>query len=184
MMALRAQNAKLRDQIASLVFQQCLADNPPRQAPSEAQQPYSALSASQMLRADSAPSTAQSTASLARAPSASLTQSTLFRAPSGQMTKQLSSAQSTAGASAAQLSQQMTEERKRYGQAVNAKDERIRELDQQLRAFRQAQRAENQAYKSRSGNRPEAAVSLRKAFALCSDATCLGGLVKSTRECM
>lgn len=156
-MALREQNAKLRDQIATLVFQQCLSDNPLRQNPSDAQQPSSpSPGVSQILRADSG----SSNTSHARSPSANLTQSTLFRAPSGasQMITQLgqpSAAQSTAptrGSQQAvtqQLTQQISEERKRYGQAVNAKDDRIRELNDQLRALKQAQQTESTSYKSR-----------------------------------
>ena len=154
-MALRGQNAKLRDQIATLVFQQCLSENPPRQNPSDAQQSSSpSVSASQILRADSGPNSAQS---LARSPSANLAQSTLFRAPSGgsQTLTQLSQLSTAPGGNQARTSQlvstqqQMAEERKRYGLAVSAKDDRIRELDDQLRALKQAQRAESISYKNR-----------------------------------
>ena len=154
-MVLREQNAKLRDQIATLVFQQCLSANPPRQSPSDAQLPSSpSLSASQMMQADSGPNAAQSTATLGRAPSANLAQSTLFRAPSGssQMLAQqagLSQSRLSQLTTAQQLSQQMSDERKKYSQAVSAKDDRIRELDNQLRALKQAQRAESNTYKSR-----------------------------------
>lgn len=158
LMTLRQQNAKLRDQIASLVFQQCLSENPPRPTPSDAQQPLSpSLSSSQLLRADSGPSSAPGgSSSLARAPSANLAQSTLFRAPSGasQMTTQLgqqaaSQTRASQPMSNQQLSQQMAEERRKYGQAVSAKDERIRELDEQLRTLKQNQRAESSSYKER-----------------------------------
>lgn len=157
-MALRQQNAKLRDQIASLVFQQCLSENPPRPTSSDAQQPLSpSLSSSQLLRADSGPSSAPGTSSaLARTPSANLAQSTLFRAPSGasQMPSQLgqqaaSQIRASQPVSTQQLSQQMAEERRKYGQAVSAKDERIRELDEQLRTLKQNQRAESSSYKER-----------------------------------
>ena len=148
--SLREQNAKLRDQIATLVFQQCLSANPPRQNPSDAQQPSSPLSASQMLRADSGPTSAQSAMTLARMPSANLAQSTLFRTPSGasQMLTQQSGVSQLMLPQ--QMSQQMTEERKRYSQAVGAKDDRIKELDDQLKALKQAQRAESKTYKNRS----------------------------------
>lgn len=149
-MSLREQNAKLRDQIATLVFQQCLSANPPRQNPSEAQQPSSPLSASQILRADSGPTSAQSTTALARMPSANLAQSTLFRTPSG--ASQMLTHQSGASQlmSLQQMSQQIGEERKRYSQAVSVKDDRIKELDDQLKALKQVQRAESKTYKNRS----------------------------------
>ena len=149
-MSLREQNAKLRDQIATLVFQQCLSANPPRQNPSEAQQPSSPVSASQVLRADSGPASAQSTMALARMPSANLAQSTLFRTPSG--ASQMLTHQSGVSQlmSLQQMSQQIGEERKRYSQAVSVKDDRIKELDDQLKALKQAQRAESKTYKSRS----------------------------------
>lgn len=151
LMSLRQQNVKLRDHIATLVFQQCLSANPPRQNPSDAQQPSSSsLSSSQILRADSAPSSAQSIMALARMPSANLAQSTLFRAPSG-ASQMLT--QQTGGAlqlmSTQQMSQQVSEERKRYGEAVSAKDDRIKELDAQLKALKQAQQADNKTYKNR-----------------------------------
>ncbi len=158
-MVLRAQNAKLRDQIATLVFQQCLSENPFRQIPSDAQQPLSpSLSASHFLRADSGPGSAPGTSSssLARNPSANLAQSTLFRAPSGasQMMSQLgqqgvSQTRASQAVSTQQLSQQMAEERKKYGQAVGAKDDRIRELDEQLKTLKQTQQAESSSYKNR-----------------------------------
>ena len=153
-MSLREQNAKLRDQIATLVFQQCLSANPSRHGISDAQQPSSpSLSASQMMRADSGPGLAQSAAALAQAPSANLAQS-LFRVPSGgvsqHLTHQAGPSQSSQLWSPQQLSQQMTEERKRYSQAVSAKDERIKVLDEQLQALQQAQRAESNTYKTRS----------------------------------
>ncbi len=158
-MVLRAQNAKLRDQIATLVFQQCLSENPFRQIPSDAQQPLSpSLSASHFLRADSGPGSAPGTSSssLARNPSANLAQSTLFRAPSGasQMMSQLgqqgvSQTRASQAVSTQQLSQQMAEERRKYGQAVGAKDDRIRELDEQLKTLKQTQQAESSSYKNR-----------------------------------
>lgn len=49
-----------------------------------------------------------------------------------------------------QMSQQMSEERKRYGGAVSAKDDRIKELDDQLKALKQAQQADSKTYKNRS----------------------------------
>lgn len=161
-MFLREQNAKLRDQIATLVFQQCLSANPPRQTPSLAQQPSSpSLSSSQILRAESAPTSAQSTAALARMPSANLAQSTLFRAPSG-ASQMLS--QQGGGASqpmlTQQMSQQMSEERKRYGEAVGAKDDRIKELDDQLKALKQAQQVDSKTYKNRSA--PDLAKACKK----------------------
>lgn len=149
-MSLREQNTKLRDQLATLVFQQCLSANPPRQKASEAEQPASPLSASQILRADSGPTPAQSTLALARMPSANLAQSTLFRSPSG--ASQLLTQHS--GISQPQEVSHMTEERKRYSQAVSAKDDRIKELDDQLRAVKQAQRAESKTYKNRSAAGP------------------------------
>lgn len=150
-MTLREQNAKLRDQLATLVFQQCLSANPPRHKASEAEQPASPLSASQILRADSGPTSAQSTLALARMPSANLAQSTLFRIPSG--ASQLLTQHS--GISQPQeMSQQVSEERKRYSQAVSAKDDRIKELDDQLRALKQGQRAESKTYKNRSAAVP------------------------------
>ena len=159
LMHLRAQNAKLRDQIATLVFQQCLSENPSRQIPSDAQQPLSpSLSASHFLRADSGPGLAPGTSSssLARTPYANLAQSTLFRAPSGasQMMSQLaqpgvSQTRASQAVSTQQLSQQMAEERRKYGQAVGAKDDRIRELDEQLKTLKQTQQAESSSYKNR-----------------------------------
>jgi hypothetical protein len=158
-MLLRAQNAKLRDQIATLVFQQCLSETPPRQIPSDAQQPLSpSLSSSHFLRADSGPGSAPGTSSssLARNPSDNLAQSTLFRAPSGasQMMSQLgqqgvSQIRASQAVSIQQLSQQMAEERKKYGLAVGAKDDRIRELDEQLKTLKQTQQAESSSYKNR-----------------------------------
>ena len=150
MMSLREQNAKLRDQIATLVFQQCLSANPPRQNPSDAQQPSSPLSASHILRADSGHASAQSTMALARMPSANLAQSTLLKAPSG--ASQMLTHQSGVSQlmSPQQMSQQMSEERKRCSQAVSVKDDRIKELDDQLKALKQAQRAESKTYKNRS----------------------------------
>lgn len=170
-MFLREQNAKLRDQIATLVFQQCLSANPPRQSPSDVQLPSSpSLSASQMMRADSGPSSAQSTAAMGRAPSANLAQSTLFQTPSGpsqMLTQQggLSQSRVSQLISPQQLSQQMSEERKRYSQAVSAKDDRIRELDDQLRVLKQAQRAESNTYNSRSA--PCLSLAQHSTFARC-----------------
>lgn len=150
-MSLREQNAKLRDQIATLVFQQCLSANPPRQNPSDAQQPSSPpLSMTHILRADSAPTSAQSTTALARLPSANLAQSTLFRAPSAgsqMLTQQGGSSQLMPPQ---QMSQQMSDERRKYSQAVSAKDDRIKELDDQLKALKQARRAESKTYTNRS----------------------------------
>ncbi len=48
-----------------------------------------------------------------------------------------------------QLSQQMAEERKKYGLAVGAKDDRISELDEQLKTLKQTQQAESSSYKNR-----------------------------------
>ena len=48
-----------------------------------------------------------------------------------------------------QSSQQMAEERRKYGQAVGAKDDRIRELDEQLKTLKQTQQAESSSYKNR-----------------------------------
>lgn len=159
LMLLRAQNAKLRDQIATLVFQQCLSENPSRQIPSDAQQPSSlSLSSSHFLRADSGPGSAPGTSSssLARNPSGTLLQSTLFRAPSGasQMMSQpgqqgVSQPRASQAVSSQQPSQQMAEERRKYGQAVGAKDDRIRELDEQLKTLKQTQQAESSSYKNR-----------------------------------
>ncbi|KAA6421485.1 MAG: hypothetical protein FRX49_08429 [Trebouxia sp. A1-2] len=162
LMLLRAQNAKLRDQIATLVFQQCLSENPSRQIASDAQQPLSpSLSSSHFLRADSGPGSAPGTSSssLARNPSGTLAQSTLFRAPSGasQLMSQLGQqgviqTRASQAVSAQQLSQQMAEERRKYGQAVGAKDDRIRELDEQLKTLKQTQQAEGNSYKNRIRN--------------------------------
>ena len=48
-----------------------------------------------------------------------------------------------------QPSQQMAEERRKCGQAVGAKDDRIRELDEQLKTLKQTQQAETSSYKNR-----------------------------------
>ena len=61
----------------------------------------------------------------------------------------VSQARASQAVSTQQLSQQMAEERKKYGQAVGAKDDRIRELDEQLKTLKQAQQAESSSYKNR-----------------------------------
>lgn len=149
-LTLRQQNAKLRDEFATLVFQQCLVDNPPRQPlPAPWQPPPST---SQLLRQDSGATAAQLPA--ARAPSANLNQSVLFRAPSNVASQMLSDPdQSSGGQSAAPgqhgVTQQAAEERRRFELAISAKDERIKELAEQLDAIKQKQKAESSFHQER-----------------------------------
>ena len=152
--SLREQNAKLRDDLATLVFQQCLVDNPPRQPLPDPRHPPP--STSQLLRQDSGLGSVQNP--IARTPSANLAQSLLFRAPSNTASQMLGqpeqtgAAQSTASGQQGmtqQLSQQLAEERRRFGLAINAKDDRIKELAEQLSAIRQKQKAESSSYQGR-----------------------------------
>lgn len=160
MLTLREQNAKLRDQLASLVFRQCLAENPPRQTP---QHPPSTTT-SQLLRLDSAPGLIHQ--SPARTTSANLAQSVLFRAPSAAsqllVPQELSAAPSTGGVDSPRQgnTQQQVEERQRFDQAISAKDERIRELAEQLGSLKLNQRAESSSYKERYRNRHSFSLSL------------------------
>ena len=151
---LREQNAKLRDDLATLVFQQCLVDNPPRQPLPDPRHPPP--STSQLLRQDSGLGSVQTP--IARTPSANLAQSVLFRAPSNAASQMLSQpeqtgvTQSTASGQQGmtqQLSQQLAEERRRFGLAINAKDDRIKELAEQMNAMRHKQKTETSSYQGR-----------------------------------
>lgn len=153
-LSLREQNAKLRDELATLVFQQCLIENPPRQPLPDPRHPPP--STSQMLRQESAPSSGQIAA--ARTPSTNLNQSMLFRAPSNAASQMLSHAEQVGVAQSAApgqqgvthlMSQQAAEERDKFGLAISAKDERIKQLAEQLSAMKQTQKAECSSYQER-----------------------------------